>query len=287
MVSVHGIARHGDGPGDVLRAFTSQVHPVFMLPPLAASAFGAVLANRVDPSLLGLHLLAAFAALYTAHVKDGYVDFHLRGEDDDHPMTVRGCRVALLGASAVFFGCAIALGVLVGPVATLLTLPGWVVGYLHAPQLDLNPVGATAGYPSGIAFALLGGHYVQAETLPPVVLAFAAIFLVVLSGIKTVDDAKDYDYDRSIGKRTAAVVLGPSRARTLAYGLMAAGMGAVLAIAFAGVFPPSAVGAVAVFTVVAGFAYRADPSLATKLLIRGSYLFLAALVAAVWFRPLG
>jgi len=33
-------------------------------------------------------------------------------------------------------------------------------------------------------------------------------------------------------------------------------------------------------------AYRAEPRLATMLLIRGSYLFLAVLVAAVWFRPL-
>jgi 4-hydroxybenzoate polyprenyltransferase len=286
MVTVRGIARHGDGLGDVVRAFTSQVHPVFMLPPLAASAFGAVLAHRLAPGLLALHLTAAFAALYTAHVKDGYVDFHLRDEDDDHPMTVLGCRVALLGASAVFFACALALGGLVGPVATLLTLPGWVVGYLHAPQLDLHPVGATAGYPTGIAFALLGGHYVQAEALPPTVLAFAAVFLVVLSGIKTIDDATDYDYDRSIGKRTVAVVLGPRRARGAAYGLMAAGMGVVVGLALAGVFPPSSVGAVAVFAVVAGVAYGADPSLATKLLIRGSYLFLAALVAAVWFRPM-
>ena len=287
MVTVRGIARYGDGPGAVLRALTSQIHPVFMLPPLSASAFGAVLANRVDPLPLAFHLLAAFAALYTAHVKDGYVDFHLRGEDDDHPMTVRGCRAALLGASGLFFACALALGALVGPVATLLTLPGWVVGYLHAPQLDLHPVGATAGYPSGIAFALLGGHYVQAEALSPVVLAFAAVFLVVLSGIKTVDDAKDYDYDRSIGKRTVAVVLGPRRARAAAYGLMAAGMGTVVVLASVDVFPPSTVGAVVAFAVVAAFAARAGPALATKLLIRGSYLFLAALVAAVWFRPFG
>ncbi|PSQ10517.1 ubiquinone biosynthesis protein UbiA [Halobacteriales archaeon QS_5_70_15] len=287
MVTVRGIARHGDGFADVVRAFISQVHPVFMLPPLAASAFGAVLAGRVEPLLLGVHLLAAFAALYTAHVKDGYVDFHVRGEDDDHPMTARGCRVALLAASAVFFACALALGALVGPVAALLTLPGWVIGYLHAPQLDLDPVGATAGYPTGIAFGLLGGHYVQAEALPPVVVAFAAVFLAVLSGIKTIDDAKDYDYDRSIGKRTVAVVLGPRRARTLAYGLMATGMGTVVALALVGVFPPTSAVAVAAFAVVAAFAARAGPALATKLLIRGSYLFLAVLVAAVWFRPLG
>jgi 1,4-dihydroxy-2-naphthoate octaprenyltransferase len=199
-------------------------------------------------------------------------------------LTADGCRLALAGATAVFFGCLAAIGLLVDVRAALLTLPGWVIGYLHAPQLDLNPVGATAGYPTGIAFALLGGHYVQARALPPAVVAFAAVFLVVLSGIKVVDDAADFEYDRSIGKRTVAVALGPATARRFAYALMTAGMAAVVALAAAGVFPPASVFAPAVFGVVAGFAWRAgeDDGLATKLLIRGSYLFLAVLVASVW-----
>ena len=277
------ISRHGSGFRADVGALASQVHPVFMLPPLAASAFGAVLAGQVDATLLALHLVSAFAALYTAHIKDGYVDFHGRGEDDDHPLTAGGCRLALAGATAVFFGCLLAIGLLVDAWAALLTLPGWVIGYLHAPQLDLHPVGATAGYPAGIAFALLGGHYVQATALPPAVVAFAAVFFVVLSGIKVVDDAADYEYDRSIGKRTVAVVLGPASARRFAYGLMAAGMVAVLALTAAGVFPPASAFAPAVFGAVAAVAWRAgDAGLATKLLIRGSYLFLAVLVAAVW-----
>ena len=279
------IARHGRGVRADVGALASQVHPVFMLPPLAASAFGAVLADGFDAALLALHLTAVFAALYTAHIKDGYVDFYRRGEDDDHPLTAIGCRAALAGATLVFFACLLVIGLLVDVRAALLTLPGWIIGYLHAPQLDLNPVGATAGYPAGIAFALLGGYYVQAATLSATVVAFAAVFLVVLSGIKTIDDAKDHEYDRSIGKRTVAVLLGPGRARRFAYGLMAFGMAAVVALALAGVFPPASVFAPVVFGVVAAFAWRAgeDASLATKLLIRGSYLFLAVLVAAVWF----
>ncbi|MUV87564.1 ubiquinone biosynthesis protein UbiA [Natronomonas sp. CBA1123] len=278
------IARHGTGLRADVGALASQIHPVFMLPPVAASAFGAVLSGRLDVTLLALHLVAAFAALYTAHIKDGYVDFHGRGEDDDHPLTASGCRFALAGASTVFFTCLLAIGLLVDVWAALLTLPGWVIGYLHAPQLDLNPVGATAGYPAGIAFALLGGYYVQATTLTTAVVAFAVVFLLVLSGIKTIDDAKDYEYDRSIGKRTVAVVLGRRRARLFAYGLMAVGMVVVVALAVLGVFPPASVFAPVVFAVVAAFAWRAgeDASLATKLLIRGSYLFLAVLVAAVW-----
>jgi 1,4-dihydroxy-2-naphthoate octaprenyltransferase len=306
------LATRGHGPVAALRAFASQIHPVFMLPPLAASLFGGLLAASTgigagastvtgtgtaagtgtgavayDPLVAGVHVLAAFFALYTAHVKDGYVDFYGRGEDDDHPLTARGCRVALAGASVAFFVCVGAVWWLVGPVGALLTLPGWLIGFNHAPRLDMHPVSATAGYPSGIAVALLGGYYVQATTLSPTVLALAGVFLVILSGIKVIDDATDYDYDRSIGKRTAAVAVGPDAAYRAAYALMATGMVAVLGMA-AGLegVPRSAAGAPLVFGLVALAARRAGPELATKLLIRGSYLFLAALVGAVWFRPL-
>jgi 1,4-dihydroxy-2-naphthoate octaprenyltransferase len=277
-------ARHDRGIRADLGALVSQIHPVFMLPPLAASAFGAVLAHSLDVTAFALHLVAAFAALYTAHIKDGYVDFYRRGEDDDHSLSEPGCRRALAAATVVFFACLVAIGVHVDPWAALLTLPGWVIGILHAPQLDLNPVGATAGYPAGIGVAVLGGYYVQATSLSAAVVAFAAVFFIVLCGIKTIDDAKDYAYDRSIDKRTVAVVLGPDRARRVAYGLMAVGMVVTLAGAAVGIFPPASAFAPIVFGIVAAIAWRAgeDAGLATKLLIRGSYLFMAVLVAAVW-----
>ncbi|MFD1512164.1 UbiA family prenyltransferase [Halomarina rubra] len=282
------IARHGSGVGAALGALASQVHPVFMLPPVAASAFGAVLAESFDPVVATLYAVVVFSALYVAHVKDGYVDFHVRGEDDDHPLTVRGCRLALAGASTVFFVGLAGVYVLVGPVGAALTLPGWLIGYLHAPQLDMNPVTATTGYPLGIGFALLGGYYVQAEALSATVVAFAAVFVVVLSGIKVIDDAKDYEYDRSISKRTVAVVLGRERARTAAYALMATGLLVVTALAvLTPVFPTSSVLAVGVFAAVASLTRRMDPATSTAVLIRGSYLFLAVLVVAVWLRPLG
>ena len=285
------ISRHAAGPRPALAALASQVHPVFMLPPLAASWFGAVFASGVTDVSVGLatlHVVAAFFALYTAHVTDGYVDFYVREEDDDHPLSARGCKLALAGASLAFFACLVALAVLVNIPAAILTLPGWLIAVNHAPQLDTNPVGATAGYPAGIGFALLGGYYVQTTTLTPLVVALAGVFVVVLSGIKVIDDAKDYEYDRSIGKRTVAVALGRKRARTTAYLLMGAGMVGVVALALTLPEMPLGAGLASVaFGVVAVLARRAEPELATKLLIRGSYVFLAVLVATVWFRPLG
>jgi hypothetical protein len=69
---------------------------------------------------------------------------------------------------------------------------------------------------------------------------------------------------------------------------MAVGMVAVLALALGpAAMPPSAAFATVVFAAVAAVARRAEPELATMLLIRGSYLFLAVLVVTVGFRPLG
>ncbi|WP_254764292.1 UbiA family prenyltransferase [Natrinema marinum] len=279
------LARDETGVGATARAFWSQVHPVFMTPPLAASLFGAILAGNVEPQLAVIHVVAMFAAVYTAHVKDGYVDFHVRGEDDDHPLTAIGCRVALALSTATFAVCCLALAVLVGPAAVALVLPTWLIAYHHAPQLDMNPVTATTGYPLGIALSVLGGYYVQAATLTAVPIAFALVFLILLSGIKVIDDAQDYAYDRSIEKRTVAVAVGPDRAYGVAYGLMALALVAVVAFALVRVFPVTSLLAALAFAAVALVARRADPELATMLLIRGSYVFLAVLVAAVRFDP--
>ena len=280
------VARHGSGPTATVRAFASQVHPVFMLPPVASSLFGAALAGAFDPTVALVHAGAMFFAVYTAHVKDGYVDFYGRGEDDDHPMTERGCRLGLLGAGVGFLACLTWLLLAVGPPAALVTLPTWFIGYLHAPQLDTNPVTTTLGYPTGIALCVLGGYVAQTEAIALRPLALAGVFLCVLAGVKVIDDSTDYEYDASIGKRTVAVALGRSRARTLAYVLLAVGLFAVVPLAVVGVVPPSAPAASLVYAVVVALAYPADAETATMLLVRGAYLFLAGLLVATFFRPL-
>ena len=280
------IARHDSGLSADVQALLSQVHPVFMLPPLAASWFGAAIAGEVVVWVGAIHMSAMFFAVYTAHVKDGYVDFYRRGEDEDHPMTIRGCRLALVAAGLGFALCTVLLGVVVGPGGALITLPTWFIGYLHAPQLDMNPVTATLGYPIGIALAILGGFYVQTTQLTPEVLGFALVFLVTLAGVKIIDDEQDFAYDQSIGKHTVAVLLGPARARTLAVSLLLLGLIGVLWGTIGGPFPPSTPVAALAFGSIVLVAGWARPTLATMLLIRGAYVFLALLFVAVWFRPL-
>lgn len=282
------IARHHSGTVPAARALASQVHPVFMLPPVAVSLVGSLLAARTGaftPIVVALHATAIFAAVYTAHVKDGYVDFFVRSEDDDHPLSVEGCRLALLAAGLVFVAALAGLFLTAGAGAAALTAPTWVLGYFHAPQLDTHPVTATGGYPIGIALSLLGSFVAGHGSLTPTVFGLAGVLLAVLLGIKIIDDAQDLAYDRSIEKRTVAVVLGPGRARRLAEGLLAAGLAGVVVLAAVGVFPTGSVLAVFAFSAVAAIAHRADPRLATMLLVRGAYVFLALLLAALWYRP--
>jgi len=283
------IARHRSGTVPAARALASQIHPVFMLPPVAVSLTGSLLAARVTgsftPTVAALHATAIFAAVYTAHVKDGYVDFFVRSEDDDHPLSVIGCRLALVAAGVLFVAALAGVFLTAGAGAAALTAPTWALGYFHAPQLDTHPVTATGGYPAGIALSVLGAYLAGAGTLTPTVLGLAGVLLAVLLGIKIIDDAQDLTYDRSIEKRTVAVVLGPGRARRLAEGLLAGGLLAVVSLAAVGVFPTGSVLAVFAFGAVAAIARRAEPRLATMLLVRGAYVFLALLLVALWYRP--
>lgn len=276
------VARHGSGPGATLGAMASQIHPVFMLPPVATTWFGGILAGGTAFWPAIFHTIAIFAAVYTAHVKDGYVDFHVRSEDDDHPLTARGCQLCLYSATVLFGAALVGLWVTVGWGAVALTAPTWIIGYLHAPQLDMHLLGATMGYPIGIGLALLGGYYVQSAALGVRPFAFACVFVVLLTGIKIIDDSQDVRYDRSIGKPTVAVVLGASRGRMVATGLIAAASLLVIGFVLLGVFPASALLAALTLLGLLGISHGRGPITATALLIRGSYVFFALLLVAVW-----
>ncbi len=279
------VARHGTGPVAALVAAASQIHPVFMLPPIAASWFGAILAGGAEWELAAVHSVAIFAAVYTAHVKDGYVDFYRRGEDDDHPLTRPGCRLCLVLAGILFAGCLGILWIRVDLVAVALTAPTWAIAYLHAPQLDTHTIGVTMGYPVGIALSLLGGFYVQAAAIGMTAVAFALVLLVIITAIKIIDDEQDYGYDRSIGKATVAVVVGPRRARQCSLLLFGLALGLLVTFVLAAVFPPGTLVAGLALVAIVAVTVPIDPERATALLVRGSYVFFALLIGAVWIEP--
>lgn len=279
------LARHGSGSGASLRALTAQIHPVFMLPPVAAAAVGAVLAREATLTWALVHMLAIGAAVYIAHVRDGYIDFFHRAEDDDFALTTTGVRFGVGLGLVTWTGCAatLALGVDVGTLA--LTVPPVVIGYAHAPYLDMTTIGETFGYPVGIGFAVLGGYYVQVLRLDPIAGILAAILVSLVAGVKIIDDEQDLRADRRRGKPSVSVVFGRRRGRYIAMGLIGAALASTAVGALIGPFPVSAIAAPAVLLPVIAVGVRAPAELGTALLIRGCYVFLAVLVAAVWLQP--
>lgn len=263
----------------------TQVHPVFMLPPLAASWFGAFFARDISITFGVLHMFAMFFAVYTAHVKDGFMDYYVRGEDPSHPLSALECRVLLIGSSGGFIVVTGILGMVVDSAVVLLVIPTWVIAYLHAPYLDTNPVSATLGYPLGIAFAILGGYYVQTGDVSIAIIGYALVLALVLMGVKIIDDEQDYEWDQSYGKQTMSVVLGKEAGRQAAAGLFLISGILVLWGTISGVFPRGTPIAIGLFGVLAGIALRKPAPVATMLLIRSVYVFFAVLLGVLWFEP--
>ncbi len=198
------------------------VYPVFMGAALGAAILGSLFAGLHNPFALLLFEASVFSALYLAHLKDSYIDYYARHEDAWTPLSQEQYRSAMAISAGVCIAAAIALFPFYGFPLLAVQLAALAIAWLHAPVLDLNPIGATAGYPTGLILAFLGGHLIQAP-LTPSALVFAAAGWVVLNGVKVVDDIKDYAWDKSFGKRAAPVALGKDRAKVVGVGLVVAG----------------------------------------------------------------
>lgn len=226
----------------------SYVRPAFFAPAVAMSVYGGLLAPTIDidPGAGALHACLVGLTLFVAHLQDGYVDGHRRGEETPR-LGVAGFRRAIRVSSVGVVGLAGVLHWLAGPVATLSVAVLLALALLHAPYLDRNPVTVTVDYPVGIGVALLGGYAAQTGRVALPMLGIAAAFVGLLSGIKIGIDRLDARFDQSIGKRTIPVAYGPSGAKRVAAAVF---VGTALATAAVGgsvaVRPAAIVGAAAV-----------------------------------------
>ena len=290
-----GATRRRSRPRTTLVALATQVKPTFMAPALAASVYGGLLASGVvDWEAAGstrlsagtilpaaLHLLATFLGLYFAHVRDGYVDGHVRDEDDTFPLSPTGSRLVLVVAGAGFLACVFGLWRLAGPLAAGPTLPLLALGYCHAPWLDRHPVGTSADYAVGVALVLLGGAAVASGTIPEPVLGVAATFLPVVAAGAVVEDVLDFEADRRISKRTVAVVVGVRGASRLAAGLVWLAAALVAALVAVGVFPTAGLAAAAVLAVAGVGPVAVPPRRAVHVLMTGLAVASVLLLVAV------
>ncbi|WP_336022887.1 hypothetical protein [Halobellus salinisoli] len=218
-----------------LRGLLAYVRPTFMFPAVGMSAYGSALASPTafEWSIAVLHAGTVGLALLVAHLRDGYVDGHLRGEE-----------VPRLGVGALKLGIGVGtvsvlllsgvLAAVAGALAALSTGFLLALALLHAPYLDRHPVTVTTDYPLGIGTAVVGGYAAQSGGIAVGVAVTAALFVCLLSGIKVGIDRLDRSFDASIGKRTVPIVLGSRGADLTAVGVFLLTALATAAVGLAG-----------------------------------------------------
>lgn len=192
-----------------LGGLLAYVRPTFMLPAVGMSVYGAALASAttVEWTVAVLHAGTVGLALLVAHLRDGYVDGHLRDEEDPRlsvsafQWSIRVGTLAVVSLSGVLWMSA-------GAIAGLSTVVLLALALLHAPYLDRHPVTVTVDYPVGIGTTMIGGYAAQTSVITFEVAVAAVLFGGLLAGIKIGIDRLDHDFDASIGKRTVPVVLG-------------------------------------------------------------------------------
>ncbi|WP_241430915.1 UbiA family prenyltransferase [Natronolimnohabitans innermongolicus] len=247
------------------------------------SVFGAGLAAAFALGPAAVHAFAVCLAVYVAHLKDGYVDYYVRGEDETNPLEPAEIRTAMGVSAAVFGLCLLALWFVSGPIAVALTAPLLAFGYFHAPQLDTHPVTGTADYPIGIALATAGGYAAQTGTVGATIVAVCLVFGFLLAAINVMLDRTDYDHDRRVPKRTLPVALGPARALRVAWTLVSISLGLLVFSSAIGVLPSSAVlaGVVPAAVSIGSLVRPPDPERLVGLFIGATYLFGAILFLSI------
>ncbi|WP_418279827.1 hypothetical protein [Halorubrum sp. DTA98] len=193
-------------------ALIALIQPTFLGPAVAMALVGGALAPTLDPWVLGLHAGAVGLAVYVAHLRDAFVDRFVRREEPAGGTTPDTLRTALLVVSIAFLAVVSALWTATGPIAAVVTVPLWVLAIAHAPYFDTGPVGVTVDYAVGVAIALLGAYVLQTGRLSAGIVGTAVVYLIVLSAVKVSVDGLDHAFDRSIGKRTVPVAIGPANA---------------------------------------------------------------------------
>lgn len=266
---------------DVGRALLGEVRP---LPTVAAMTAG-VTGMAIGGNLAGWPRYAAFlaAVLYAAHMKDAYVDWYVRGEDQLYPWGDGPQTGQVLPAAALAGLIGGALGV---AAVLVLTFPADVpalfyplaaamglLAVLYAGRLDAAPGGSALAYPVGVGLALVGGGLLAVGRVVPATLLYAVPLVVVLAGAKIVEDLIDAGHDEALGKRTVPVALGPARARDVGYAMVAVGL-----LPLALLHPAVGVAVLGALTVAIGSA-RLDVERGIYPLVVGVYVVMVAVLA--------
>ena len=270
----------GDSPARVLKRLFNAMRPKFfpasVLPVLAGSAWGFMVAGRFDLSVFILALLATVCVHASANVLNDVGDdaggTDRRNEDRIYPYT-GGSRfiqagimsaggMARLGASLIGIAAIAGLILLLSKGAMVLWFG--IAGLLLAVLYSLGPVRlASTGLGElsvGIAFGVLpvtGAAWLQSGALGLDVFLFSIPVSVWVTAILLINEVPDIAADGATGKRTLPVRVGLGGTAVIYLLLHITGIVALAWLALRGGFPAWAVIVPGLLLVLAWQAARA------------------------------
>ena len=270
----------GDSPAQVLKRLFNAMRPKFfpasVLPVLAGSAWGFMVAGRFDLSVFILALLATVCVHASANVLNDVGDdaggTDRRNEDRIYPYT-GGSRfiqagimtaggMARLGVSLIGIAAIAGLILLLSKGAMVLWFG--IAGLLLAVLYSLGPVRlASTGLGElsvAVAFGVLpvtGAAWLQSGTLGLDVFLFSIPVAVWVTAILLINEVPDIAADGATGKRTLPVRVGLGGTSVIYMLLHITGVVALAWLAMRGGFPAWTVIVPALLLVLAWQAARA------------------------------
>jgi len=250
----------GDSPAQVAKRLFNAMRPKFfpasVLPVLAGSAWGFMVAGQFDLSAFVLALLATVCVHAGANVLNDVGDdaggTDRQNEDRIYPYT-GGSRfiqagimsangMARLGVSLLAVAAIAGLILLLSKGAMVLWFG--IAGLLLAVLYSLGPVRlASIGLGEisvGVAFGVLpvtGAAWLQSGSLGVDVLLFSIPVSVWVTAILLINEVPDIAADGATGKRTLPVRFDLGGTSVIYFLLHAAGVAALVALALRGGFP--------------------------------------------------
>lgn len=222
----------------LLKLFPRASRFPFLLGSVIPVGLGAALAYHetgfFDPVRLALTMLGMAGAHLAVNFFNDYFDFRY-GVDPPHPPRPMcgGSQVIQEGLEtpAEVFGQALSFGIVAaatalvlaaraGPAVLLFAALGGFLGYFYSARplvLSWRGLGElTTGFCFG-PLVVAGSYYVQAGRISAASLFLSMVPGALITALLFVNQYPDYHQDRSAGKKTLVVLLGPRRAQPLLY----------------------------------------------------------------------
>jgi 1,4-dihydroxy-2-naphthoate polyprenyltransferase len=226
------------------RTLPAAISPVLVGTALAASE------STFRPLAFGCALIASVFIQIGTNLSNDYSDARRGADSEDRLGPVRVTAGGLLPPRRVLWGTYVAFGIAVCAGIYLVTQAGWGLLVVGAASILAGILYTGGPRPYGYEglgelfvflffglVAVTGSYFVQTAHLEAEAFVLAVPIGLLAAAVLTVNNIRDIDTDRRVGKQTLAVKLGRRRALGLLHAMIAIGFAVVAVAASIGELP--------------------------------------------------